>query len=508
MTTLKSSQSKRTTKGAVIARIGAGLALAALSAGMLTLAFPPHNLWPLIGVAFVPMLLAQYRVMPRRWSSLAPAVAIGGWMGLFFTQVFGLGGGGAWYMRSLPLLIGGFTLLTEQGNRPLHERTGYRWFVLHGVVGWVGFEMIRGFIPFMGTWAFVGHPLWNQPWLIQPISIFGIYGLDLLIMLLNFVLAQVAFVLFDRKWRWDDAPAVDSRANKRWLGGICIALVVWTGLSLGLFFSAPDAAPTVRVAAVQPGITWPAHIDQDTPPEVRLQTLAAQTREAAQRGAQIVVWPELGVGFDPQAEHTTELRALAAETETYLVIGYGLETEQGFRNEATVLTPSGEFLGIYGKAHPTAFGGEPRGINAGTYPVYDTPLGVLATMICYDIDFTDVSRIMAGQGAQLIAAPSHDGPTIAEKHYTHLVFRAIENRVAMVKSDAAWDSAIVDPYGRIREWTVTPEGSQATLVADVPLGTADSLYVKLGDWVGWLCLAGFAFFIVFTPVIKRRAQAQ
>ena len=51
-------------------------------------------------------------------------------------------------------------------------------------------------------------------------------------------------------------------------------------------------------------------------------------------------------------------------------------------------------------------------------------------------------------------------------------------------------------------------GVDSVLIADVPLGTADSLYVKLGDWVGWLSLAGFVFFIVFTPVIKRRTQAQ
>ncbi len=78
----------------------------------------------------------------------------------------------------------------------------------------------------------------------------------------------------------------------------------------------------------------------------------------------------------------------------------------------------------------------------------------------------------------------------------------------MMKSDSAWDSAIVDPYGRVLEWAVTPQGSQATLVADVPLGTADSLYVKLGDWVGWLCLAGLIFFTVFMPVTMRRMQAR
>jgi apolipoprotein N-acyltransferase len=58
-----------------------GLALAISSAALLTLAFPPYNLGLLIWVGFIPMLLAQYRVLPPRLSSLGSAVAIGGWLG-------------------------------------------------------------------------------------------------------------------------------------------------------------------------------------------------------------------------------------------------------------------------------------------------------------------------------------------------------------------------------------------------------------------------------------------
>ena len=47
-------------------RIPLGLALAALSAAMLVLAFPPHNLWPLIWFAFARLLLAQYRLLNAR----------------------------------------------------------------------------------------------------------------------------------------------------------------------------------------------------------------------------------------------------------------------------------------------------------------------------------------------------------------------------------------------------------------------------------------------------------
>jgi len=52
------------------------------------------------------------------------------------------------------------------------------------------------------------------------------------------------------------------------------------------------------------------------------------------------------LGFDPQVEHTQELQALAAEAQSYIVIGYVLDNGSGFRNELTILAPSGEFLGV------------------------------------------------------------------------------------------------------------------------------------------------------------------
>jgi len=484
-------------------RIAAGLALAVASGALLFLAFPPYPLWPAIFVAAVPFLVAQHCVLPRRWSALAPAIAIGGWIGMYFSKIFGFGGGGAWYMRALPLLIAVFVFFLERSTRPLHERTDYRWFVLQGVVGWIGFEMIRTFIPTMGTWAFVGYPLYAQLWFIQPLSVFGIFGLDVVIMLINFVLAQLALAAFDGRWHWDPVPALEPRTVRSWLLAVGVLLVAWTGLSAGLSMTVPESPATVRVAAVQPDYPRAAHMDRETPQETRLATLSAQTRAAADRGAELVVWPELGLGFDPQVEYTEALRTLAAETGTTLVIGYGLDTEEGFRNEATVLTPEGEFLGIYGKAHPVVFGGEPYGINAGTFPVYDTELARLATIICYDLNFTDASRKLAAQGAQLIGVPSLDFPGIADLQYTQLVLRAVENRVAMVKADAAYDSAIIDPSGRIVAWVADPDGSRSVLVADVPLGRGNTLYSRLGDWVGWLALAGMVFFAVPNPLIGR-----
>ena len=100
-------------------------------------------------------------------------------------------------------------------------------------------------------------------------------------------------------------------------------------------------------------------------------------------------------------------------------------------------------------------------------------------------------------------------PGFEKLFYVQTLFRAVENRVATVKADTVYSSAIVDPYGRIvAKRNGAPEGEAFALVADVPLGAANALYTAVGDWVGWLSLAGFVFFVVFQEVVKRGQKKQ
>ncbi len=96
---------------------------------------------------------------------------------------------------------------------------------------------------------------------------------------------------------------------------------------------------------------------------------------------------------------------------------------------------------------------------------------------------------------------------LEHKHYTHVVFRAVENRVAMVKADGGYNSAIIDPYGRIHALAVFPEGGGATLVADIPIGSGKgTLTTRLGDWMGWLGLAGLVFFAFGSGWLEKRVS--
>ena len=484
-----------------------GIALALLTPVLVAAAFPPVGVWPLILVAFVPMLVAQHRVLPERRSWLGPAVGIGGMFGVHLSP--GLVDGGLPVLAVLwPVVVGALVAPLFARSRRFHEATGYRWFLVSAPVAWVGLDFLRsrGNEVFAATFGYPGYALWDHPALLQPISVFGINGLELLVLAVNWAAAAGALAWLDRRAPSPPSAApvapppvrVPLRLAGRGLAAVAVAVAAWVAASVAML---ADPEPEVTVAAVQTGV------DRDSDDvEERFRRDVEQTRFAAARGAQLVVWNEKGLDFDPREERTEELRALAAETGTHLVIGFGFEDERGrHHNEVTLLTPEGEFLGVYGKDHPGTFAGD-FSDTGGTYPVYDTALGPIATIICYDLDFTDTARHMARGGARLVATPSADVPSLGYVHYTHLVFRAIENRVSMVKADNEFDSAVIDPYGRVLAKAASMDGGlQATLVAAVPLGSGDSPWVSLGDWLGWACVGGAVVLAAGGWRVRRRA---
>jgi apolipoprotein N-acyltransferase len=467
---------------------------------MMLLAFPPYGVWPLAWVALIPAVFAQYRLFPQRFSSLAFSLFVLFWLGPFMGSAFGP------RMAYLGAPIA-FATLFINIERKFHELSGFRWFVLYGIFLFVGQEMIRAlFIPGFGTAAFIGYTQATQAWMLQPVAIFGIYGFDLLILLVNYGLALGLLGWYDRKYLSANVR-VDASLSKHWLVGAGIVIIAWIGMSLVMLNTVPKDTPTVRVASLRSGFPLTAVGDTETVPQVRFDTFASQAREAAAQGAQVLVTSELMFGFDPQEQYTEEFKTIARETNAYIFIGYGVvdEVNQTFRNQMVLLSPAGEFSAIYSKNHPVP-PYEPLSLGAGVYPVFDTPFGNMAAMICQDTNFTDVSRKLAANGARLIA----DGFDLyggdAVQKLTYLTFRAVENHTAFIATDTSHLSAIVDGNGRQIAVDTDYEGSPLVMVADVPMGSGGTIYSSVGDVLGWIALVGFAFFFTFMIVVRIRAR--
>jgi nitrilase len=174
--------------------------------------------------------------------------------------------------------------------------------------------------------------------------------------------------------------------------------------------------------------------------ERTLEKARSLTADAARQGAQVVVFPEAFVSGYPRGlsfgavvgSRTPEgredyrrywesaidvpgpavetLAGIAAEHHVYLVIGV-IEREGGTLY-CTVLffAADGRFLGKHRKLMPTASERLIWGFGDGsTLPVFDTPIGRLGAVICWENYMPLLRMTMYSKGIQLYCAPTADG---------------------------------------------------------------------------------------------------
>ena len=152
--------------------------------------------------------------------------------------------------------------------------------------------------------------------------------------------------------------------------------------------------------------------------EANLDRAEARIREAAGRGAEVVLLPEcldLGWTHPSARELATSIpdgnscqRLVAAARRHRVIVSAGLveRAEDRLFNAAVLVSPAGELLLHHRKIHELDFGRElyATGDRLG---VADTPLGRIGLMICAD-GFAPgqvISRALVMMGAQIILSP-------------------------------------------------------------------------------------------------------
>jgi predicted amidohydrolase len=226
----------------------------------------------------------------------------------------------------------------------------------------------------------------------------------------------------------------------------------------------------------------------------------AAVTEAAERGAQLVVLPELcdtGYVFAsadeargmaaPVAGNPTlrEWQALAASHGVVIAGGFcELAGDGTLRNSAALVDAEG-VIAVYRKAHlwnaeKLIFtpGGEPPALA-------DLPFGRVGLMICYDLEFPEWVRLPALGGADLIAAPVNwpASPTPAGERpaeitraqaaaSTNHVFLAVADRCRTERGvDWVCGTAILGPDGFPLAGPVTADRA-CVLTAECDLASA------------------------------------
>ncbi|RJP87683.1 MAG: carbon-nitrogen family hydrolase [Desulfobacteraceae bacterium] len=192
------------------------------------------------------------------------------------------------------------------------------------------------------------------------------------------------------------------------------------------------------------------------------------------QGAHMAVLPELWTcGFDNKnivrhAEKTPEIIEMLTRTAKIhgmLIAGSVPEISDGLvYNTLFVIDADGTVSGRYRKVHLFSASGENQTFAAGQRAeVWDTSLGPVGAMICYDIRFPELCRSLAIQGARIVVVCAQ-WPEARISHWdTLLQARAIENQLFIVASNRTGrdtslnfpgHSQIISPFGEILAKTV------------------------------------------------------
>ncbi len=101
-----------------------------------------------------------------------------------------------------------------------------------------------------------------------------------------------------------------------------------------------------------------------------------------------------------------KLKQLAKKKDAYIVTGFCEREADKLYNSSVLISPEG-LLGVYRKLH--LFWGEKSIFTKGNtgLPVFDTPIGKIGMLVCFDWMFPEAWRCLALKGAQLIAHPSN-----------------------------------------------------------------------------------------------------
>ena len=257
----------------------------------------------------------------------------------------------------------------------------------------------------------------------------------------------------------------------------------------------------MRAAAVQ--LTATADRDRN------LDTADRLTREAAARGAELVLLPEkwsvygrpedIVAGAEPlDGPALTWARGAARELGIDLVAGSIAEHVEGAErgaNTSVHIGPDGEDRAVYRKVHmfDVEVGGRVYRESEIEAPgeelvVTETADGVeVGLSICYDVRFPELYRILAVRGARVLTVPAAFTLTTTREHWEVILrARAIEDQCYVIAANQVGEPApgiqtggrsmIVDPWGLV---LAQAPDAECVVVADLDLDRLADVRAKL-----------------------------
>jgi predicted amidohydrolase len=214
-------------------------------------------------------------------------------------------------------------------------------------------------------------------------------------------------------------------------------------------YSNGDDAMTKRLLRVA-GLQMSA-VEWET--EINARKIEAMAEEAAARGADLAMTPEMALsGFPQRGDHqrlaepvpgpsSERFGALAKRLGIYLLVGMPERVEDRVYNSAIFISPSGEIVGKHRKVHINRYETHLGITNGDRFDVWEIERNgfrcKVGCMICYDREVPESARLLMVHGAEIILNPLCCGCPADETHRWLLRIRAYENEMFLAMTNHA-----------------------------------------------------------------------
>lgn len=408
---------------------------------------------------------------------------------------------------------------------------------------WTAFEWAHSLGEFSYPWLTVGNTQILNVFWIQFIDITGVWGSSLLIGFINVIVLKVILIYREKKLTGVSALLHNKNAKRMFVAGILIFLVPYVyGIVAHYNYDHGKLLkknPHLNVGVVQPSINPWEKWQSGVYDQIKMhQNLQDSLTEAVSK-LDLAIWsetalPPVSLDFNSRFEFPIlwehvlhkETSLISGFAETHL---YKSKEEAGITatplprdsstyyqsfNAAIALNPTSDSVQIYRKMKLTPFAERIPHVEALYFMRQWLEWGVgisnwgrgknqhnlnirrgldsydVGVIICIESIYPNFCRKFTNQGAGMLSVITNDawydytvGPM---QHYLIAAVRAVENKRYIARCANTGVSGFISPLGRTLD--KLPQYERSALALTVPYLQNKTLYVKFGDWLGWLCL--------------------
>jgi len=513
-----------------------------LSGILLVLAFSYAALWWLSWFGLFPFLLALLRVKP--WHAFFLGLLCGAiYFALFFLYMFEIPSYTLVHHILLDCYLAPFVALFGLIFCFLSRRCGIPTALLVAPFLWISFEYIRSNLGFLShPAALLGYSQLSCLPLVQVSSLMGVYGVSFLVVLANAGITGIVLLFWNGSNARSPITVSVPRSSTAFvvvLAGIAIISALLYG---NMVLSKPISGKPIKVSIVQGDIEQSKKWDPAYAKFI-MRTYLDLSRQASHDHPELIIWPEAATpGFVlKNMSLLKQITSLARDTKSYYLIGsseYGKFDKSSIKerrvgNTALFFSPNGKVLGQYIKIHLVPFGEYvplegiipwpdfiiPEGkksfeLGGKEFTLFDLHGTKFGAFICWENMFPYIVRGFVKKGAQFVVNMTNEAwfgkSSGAYRFMTAAAFRAVENRVWVVRCANTGVSCFIDPHGRIVDRLKNASGRdlfvRGVLTRDIIPMNVKTVYTRYGDWFAWLAVL-ISLVVVISASIRRKTSS-